>query len=416
MRFDYNNRKVLISIFFIALIVRLFALVVVEPVSAPMTWEYEEIANNILEGKGLFWTFYNTPYRSTYMVLYPLLCSFVYALTNHSYLALKILQIIISLITLFLVYRISFRLFDQRVALLSLFLAGFHPGLIFYSVRLHSLTLDTFLFTLQFFLFLKILERKSIDRFSLLFGITFGPALLSRSTIAPFLFVVLLFIFLKLRDDKALCVRVITLILISITVVLLPLWVRNYIVFDRVVISPNDSALAFWLGYNEDATGTNKTLNGDFIFEIAPQEFRKTILSMDEFGQKEYFYKQGLEFIKQHPLESLVLYFKKIKYFWWFTPTQGLEYPKVYFDIYKFYWIFILAFFILGIYQKFATGLTSQSIKYGTISVVLFLVTLTLVHALYNLDGRHRWAVESFVLIFAANGINFLLKKKEQRR
>ena len=127
-------------------------------------------------------------------------------------------------------------------------------------------------------------------------------------------------------------------------------------------------------------------------------------------SKKKYFYDQGLNFIKEYPLKSVGLFFKKIRYFWWFTPTQGFEYPKVYFYIYKFYWISILAFFILGVYQKFKSGLTSQTIQYSMILIAALLLTLTLVHACYNLDGRHRWAVESFILIFSAKGVSCLLE------
>jgi len=413
MRLILNNKAFIISIFLLALIGRLIALFVVEPISNPKTWEYEVITNNFLQGKGLFYTFYATPYRATYIILYPLLCSVVYVLTNHSFLALKLLQIFISLITCLLIYRISLKLFNQRVAILALFLVGLHPGLVYYSVRLHSLVLDTFLYTLSIFFLLKVLDGKNIHRNAIFSGISFGLAILARPAIGPFLIFALFIIFLKFRKSRFVSYTVVSLIIITTTLTILPLWVKNYLVFNKIVLVPSESGLNFWLGYNKDATGTNKTLKGEFIFDVAPEQFRKTILSMDEFGQKEYFYKEGISFVKAHPFKSLSLFFKKIKYFWWFTPTQGQEYPKLYFIIYKLYWMFILPLFIFGLYRKFREGLTSLTDKYNTILIIIFLITITLAHASFNLDGRHRWVVESFLLIFAANGISCLLRKED---
>ena len=47
MRLIHNNRVLVISVFLLALIGRLIALFVVEPISNPQTWEYEEMANNL---------------------------------------------------------------------------------------------------------------------------------------------------------------------------------------------------------------------------------------------------------------------------------------------------------------------------------------------------------------------------------
>ncbi|MFH1202728.1 MAG: glycosyltransferase family 39 protein [Candidatus Omnitrophota bacterium] len=405
MNLKNNNRILVMSVFLLAIMARLSALFFVEPISHPNTWEYEEIANNLLKGNGLYYNFYGIPYRATYIVLYPLLCALVYFFTNHSFLALKILQIIISLLTCLLVYRIALRIFNQKIAILSLFLVSLHPGLVYYSVRLHSLVLDTFLYALSIFLFLKILDGKNIYRTSILCGIIFGLALLSRTAIGLFLPIVFLIFFMRYKVSPVLFYRAVLLITVFITLTLFPLWIRNYLVFNKIVLTPTESGLAFWLGYNDNATGTNKTLGDRFIFDVAPEQFRYKILSMDEFGQKKYFYEEGRDFIKKHPIRSLSLFFKKIKYFWWFTPTQGMEYPKTYLYIYKFYWIFILLFFLIGLYKKIRHAYVNLNDIYPVTLIILFLITMTLVHASFNLDGRHRWIVESFILIFAANGI-----------
>lgn len=408
-----NENKFIALIFILAIFVRIVALFWVEPINQPQTWEYEEIANNLLNGKGLFWTFDGKPYRATYIVLYPLLTSLVYKFTAHSFLAMKILQIFISLLTCFLIYKISLRIFERGTAILALFLASFHPGLIYYCVRMHSLVLDAFLFTLTLFLFMKVIEGNKIYGDSILFGMVFGLTLLSRSTIGPFLLFALLLILLRFKDNLLMVLRVMILIIASATLILFPLWIRNYLLFKKVVFTSSEAGLTFWLGFNEYATGTNKTMDGKFILEAAPQEFRERIKSLDEFGQNQYFYQTAFNFIKDHPFKAISLFFRRIKYFWWFTPTQGWEYPKIYFIIYKFYWIGIFSLFIFGLYLKLKKNIKGLMDKYYLLSILSIFFTLTLVHAFYNLDGRHRWALESIVLIFSAKGLDYLKFKKK---
>lgn len=415
-----KNKIILIALFSLFLIVRLAALFLVEPVSSPKTWEYEEVANNILQGKGLFYTFYQTPYRATYLVLYPILCATIYRFTQHSFLALKLLQLIISLITCLLIYKISLRLFNNRVAILSLLLVGFHPGLAYYSIRLHSLVIDVFLCALSVFCLLKVLDGKNLYRNAIFSGISFGLAMLSRSTLGPFLIFALIITFLRFKNSGHNPVAIVFIIAIFTAVILLPLGVRNYLIFKKIVLTPTESGINFWLGYNSNATGTNKTLEGKFILDIAPEDFRRAALNLGEFEQKAYFYQEGLRFIRDYPLKSLGLFLKKIKYFWWFTPTQGMEYPKLYFMIYKIYWMFILPSFLLGLYLGFGKRPMPINNIYGLTLIMGLLISVTLVQASFNLDGRHRWLVEPFILIFAANGLDGLWqylkpKEKEQR-
>ena len=76
-------------------------------VSALAVFEYEEIANNILTGDGFRYNFYGVEYRSFVQPFYPIFTALVYYLTNHSYIAMLIIQSIVSSLLCLSVYFIA---------------------------------------------------------------------------------------------------------------------------------------------------------------------------------------------------------------------------------------------------------------------------------------------------------------------
>lgn len=249
---DYS-KAVFLVLFFLLIAVRVFALFFVESITYPQTWEYEGMANNFLDGKGFYYSTLGAEYRSTAIMLYSLICAIIYYVTKHSYLAVKIFQILLSVFNCFLVYRISKRLFGKVIGLIAFALVGLHPGLIIYSIKLHSLTLDTLLFTLFIYFLLLVAEGQKIFKNSFLAGLSIGAALLTRPTIGLFIPFALIIIFLKAKESKVRPLRLILCISTGILLILSPLLIRNYFIFHKVVILPSDSGLNFWKGNNPNS-------------------------------------------------------------------------------------------------------------------------------------------------------------------
>ena len=200
---NINIEKCLVAgLLLFSVAVRIIALFTVESIAHPNTWEYEQLANNFLEGKGLYYDYLNMRCRSTSMVLYSLICAWIYYLTSHSFLAVKLFQILISVFACFLTYKFSRRLFGGRVGIIALALISVHPGLVVYSIKLHPLTLDVLLFILSIFFFTSLLEREKIAANSILTGIFMGMALLTRATIGLFIPAVFLMILFRMRGDS----------------------------------------------------------------------------------------------------------------------------------------------------------------------------------------------------------------------
>lgn len=406
---EKGPKIILLSLFLLLIGARIFALFFVESITYPETWEHEQIANNLLKGEGLYFTHLGAKYRNTAMVLYSLMCTTIYYFTNHSYFAVKIFQILLSALNCFLVYRISKMLFGNIVGLIAFALVSFHPGLVVYSVKLHPLTLDALLFTLSIYFLLLVIEKRKILKNGLLAGLSIGAALLTRATIGLFIPFALITIFLKMMKSNGGALRSIIYIATGIFLILFPLIIRNYSLFHKIVILPNDSGINFWRGNNPHTIGTANTLNGKSVLVSAPIDFLKEVKELDEFGQKRLFYQEARNFIKNNPGKSLILFGKKLYYFWWFSPTQGLNYPKSWLSIYKLYYSIILLLAISG----FFTGIKiiPRQKRQMFYLLLLFFITVSIAQALYYVDGRHRWAIEPLVLIFSASGINFLWTK-----
>lgn len=405
----FANNKALFVWLCIALLLRLGALFTVENISHPQVWEYEEAANNFLEGKGLSYTCLDSKFRSTSILLYSFICAGIYCITQHSFLAVKIFQILVSVLTCSLIYKISTRLFGEKTGLAALILMSFHPGLIIYSVKLHPLTLDALLFTLSIYFLISVIEGRRIFKNSFLSGLTIGTALLTRPTIGLFIPFAILAVFLNMKRLHKKVLYPVLSILTGILLILSLLVIRNYLVFHKIVVLPNDSGLNFWTGNHPNSVGTANALNGESIVWTIPEATLKKIKGLNEFEQNKFFYQEGCNFIKSNPREFLTLFVKKLYYFWWFTSTQCLNYPKYWLVIYKYYYTAILLFAILGILV--GLRMISKQKREIVYIIIMFCAIISIAQALYYVEGRHRWAIISFILIFSANGLAFIWSK-----
>lgn len=399
-----RQAKFIFILLIAGLLLRLVMMFFTDSICSPQTWEYEKIANNFLDGRGFYFTLLGTPYHSTSMILYPLICIIVYFFTHHSFLILKLVQIVISLFSCVLIYRISKYLFNEKVAIASMVLMLFHPGLLIYSVKLHPLTLDAFLFILFLYLFIQIINGRNNALFSILSGLSMGAALLNRATVGLFILPAFIMMFIAARPDKRKFLRIAFSFSVGLSLALAPLLARNAVMFNNMAALPNDSGFQFWIGNNVNSTGTANTMDGESIFLTASKKMQQDILRLNEFEQKKYFYNESVKFIKNNPTKSLVLFLKKLYYFWWFTPTQGQNYPKAWLFVYRMYYYFISFFAVAGFLASFK--IASQNKKHMLIyAISLFCLTISVAQAIYYVDGRHRWAIEPFILIFTAYGI-----------
>ena len=399
-------KKILFCIMSVGFLVRLAALFLLGRHVSPETWEYNTIALNLIHKKGYLFHWNNTDYHSHAYPLYPMLTALSHILTGENYFILELCHILLSVATCYFIYAIGKKIFDERIGLLSAFLAALHPGLIVYATKLHELTLVVFLINLIFWYIAYSNQGKV--RTAVLIGTLIGAGMLTRPTFLFFLpaYGTYLWISSKTRKHAA---KMLLLACLCATVVITPWTLRNYHIHKKFVFITTNSAELFWRGNNPLATGTGLTKDMKTMPELAPKEFLNTLYSLNEIGQYDFFYSETIKFIKSNPAHFVKMILKKIYYFWWFSPQTGLLYPKVWMQVYTLYYTFIFALFWVGIYKAAVSCAYEQ--KAMIVSIILFSVLVGMTHSLYYVEMRHRWSIESLMLIFSSAGIMVLFDR-----
>ena len=393
-------------IFFLAFILRLSWAFITNSHVHPELWEYEQIAINILNGQGFTYFYLGTVYYSFTAPLYSFLCAAVYFLTNHSYLALLIVQSFISSFICILIFKIAKELFSENVARIAALFVALHPALIIYASKLHPLFIDSFFMCLIVFMFLRLKSNFSF-RNKLFTGFISGLSVLSRPTIALFLPFSAIWLFYKNNFSKKKIFFSVFLIVFISFIIISPWIIRNCSVHKQFVALQSNGQV-FWFGNNPLATGTSHQENGSPLKSLSPDLSRK-VQGLNEIEQSELFWKEGFNFIKSNPLKFLSLFARKFYYFWWFSPHSGIEYPKIYFSIYKLLYIGISIFAAIGLILALKVGKDLVKQKIYLILGCLLLISLT--QSFFYIEGRHRWAIEPLILIFTAKGFVYMKDK-----
>ncbi len=402
---DAGKYLKLYAILFIAIAVRVACFLYYQAHSGIGVFEYEEVAVNLINGKGFTFGFLSTAYRAGIAPVFPALCAFIYLLFGHHQALIVLLQIALNTATCALVFFIAEKFFDSKCGYLAAMLTALHPGLIIYSSTvLHSLSLYSFLLCSSFFLLVASLESRGL-RYKVLLGLSTGLCVLERATFLPF-FILAWFWLLYYSVDKKEAKKVILVSIVSLFLIVTPWVIRNTVIFKQVVFIQTNQWIAFWLGNNPQSSGTAMVPSGKTWKTTFPEEFSKKLYSLDEIGQMELFKTEALTFIRQHPGQFIERTLKKLYYFWWFSPQAGSLYPASYLILYKMYYAVILSGSLIGLIWALGIKKTRPLI----ILMLLLFSSNSLLHSLYYLEGRHRCSIEPFLLICFSFGVFQILR------
>jgi 4-amino-4-deoxy-L-arabinose transferase-like glycosyltransferase len=402
---DAGKYMKLYAILFIAFAVRIAVFLYYQANLEIRTFEYEEVAVNLIHGKGFVFEYLNIPYRAGIAPLFPALCAFIYLLFGHHQILIVLVQIALSTATCALVFFIAERFFDSRCAYLVALLTALHPGLIIYSsTMLHSHSLYSFLICLSVFLLRVSLESHGM-RNKILLGLCTGLCVLERAAFLPF-FVLGWFWLLYYSVDKKEAKRVIQVSIISLFVIVGPWVIRNTVILKQPVFIQTNQWAVLWIGNNSQSSGTAMIHSGKSWVDTIPDESLKKLNTLDEIAQMNWFKADALTFIRQYPGQFIERTLKKLYYFWWFSPQAGMSYPASYLILYRMYYTVILSGSLIGLIWALRIKKTRPLI----ILVLLLFSSNSLLHSLYYLEGRHRIAIEPLLLICFSFGVMQILQ------
>ena len=449
-----NNKiiNILLLAFLIRFIVIFLGFIINKDYSiffSPDSHKYMEIAKNLLYS-GHF--YYNGVPELSRTPGYPFFL-FLCMLLSKNLLLIIIIQIIISSISVYYIYKIAQILFhDDKISLIASGLYAIEPLSIIFTGKILTETLFSFVFIIFVLNFLLYLDKKHIKY------LIFSSILLAISTyIRPisYYLVIVIFLFLIIRllilksDIKRLFLE--SIIFLFIFILLLGIWqIRNYKVakYKEFTAIPAINLYFFYgaailakkdhITFKEERTKLGysnleyyyknhpeqKNWNQEKIYEYIRNEGKKIILKNPSIFLKIYL--KGLIIILLDPGNHYYLKFYKIynrpsKGFLDKITTQGIfktiayiikNKPVILFTILLFEMILITywAFFLIGFIKA------SKKIKSLDIFLLIIASYFIIVAAGPNATARFRHTIMIIISIYGANGVktlyNFLKRKK----
>ena len=177
--------------------------------------------------------------------LYTLFVASILALPALGVTAVKVVQVLLGVLTVFVVYRIGRSWFDERSALVAAALCALYPNFIAFTHYLWSETLFVFLVALAFAYVTKRGEASRADL--VIAGLLFGLAALTRSAILYFLPVVGLWLAWVHRAAGRRALIKPALLLVAL-VPLAPWAVRSSLLHDGFVLVDINGPFNLWRG------------------------------------------------------------------------------------------------------------------------------------------------------------------------
>lgn len=401
----------LIFILILALGIRLIAFFFLQGSRVPWSYEYEEIAANLIQHGQYAFSFYGltSPQPSSFLPpTYPLLLALSRMLFNTNVSFIILLQIALSVLNVWFLFLITEEMrLPKSVGLIAALLFSIYPPMIAYSVSLGTTTLETFFLLLGSWLTYRAVNKSSWICAGLS-GILYGLAALTRS---PWLLVIplatLWILFMSYRRRSVLIPHAAALVLAS-ALTLSPWVAYNYHTHGRFLLTSTNGGLNLWIGNNPNATG-------EYIF---PTEMdRDLILSVADWPEVErdqFFFSNAITFIESHPTQAINLALKKMLFYFFFRPNIGSTYEGAGLPLqlaslfFIAAWILLLPFSIIGLWTL------RKSWDQQILPIALFLSQGAVAMA-YFAGTRFRAPVDSFVIIWAATGLVVLFSRWQNK-
>lgn len=363
--------------------------------SSPEVFEYDEIARNLLQGRGYVFDFLGTEWVTYGLPVYPLVLALLHAIGGGptDYSVVGVAQAVLSAAVAALTFEIARRLSgDDRVGLAAALAVAAHPGLLLYAAKVHELNLEA---PVSAALLLAVLAatRPASGATALGLGIASFVAALVRPTLA--LFAGSALVVLALRAPR----RSLAFAGVVLVAGALLTTGRNLIALGTDGPAAPGTCVLLWVGNNPDASGGSFTKEGHPIFEAMPARLEARVVGRPEQEQGRAFCEEALSFMTADLVAAGAWWAQKFAYFWWFSPSTGALYPSGWIDLYR--WAYAVEV-VLALVGAFA--LWNRGFRAGLVFVALQALAVSLAQSFFYVEGRHRLLLEPSLATLAAAG------------
>ena len=342
---------------------------------------YVTIADNLLSGNGFLWG----DQRVGRAPLYPLLVAAMrFTLFGREFLALYLVQAVLSALTVLIFAAAAGRLLGPLAANVTALLLAFDPFLVFHAGAVLSETLFIFFLAAFFYAAVRAVDEPRAA-FGLLAGAAAGAAALARPSILHFVPVAAVGLVLLARP-RARAALVAAAMLAAAFLVLLPWAARNERVAGRWIWTTLGVGASLYDGLGPQADGSS---NMDF-FHAMPE-----LSTMGEVERDDYLRDKALAEARRDPARVARLAAVKAGRFWSPVPMSEQFGGGAYAAVSA---LAVLPVYVLALVAAFSGALSRRNLFILLSAPVYF----TLLHMAFVGSARYRTPVMPFVAMMAA--------------
>jgi len=354
---------------------------------------YHQLGSNILSGWGLAWG----PGEPTSIrpPLYPAFLALVWALVGtESLIAVRGVQIVLSLFNVLFLYQLGLRVFSHRVALLAAAVFCFYPTLLAFNYLLLTEVLFTFLLTLFVFGYVVLVQTGKIS-IAVGTGCVLGLAALTRSILWPFPILLCPLAFIMLPGSRLGRLRLVGCLFLGYLVIVGPWAVRNTALQGEFTVVNTMGGITLLMG-NYEHTPLNRawdpiTLRGErSIFKELRQQHPESSTWTE--GQKEKWAQhRALENMRKQPLLTIKRSLVKFANFWGLERVivagiqQGYYQPPRWFTGLA---TFLISFAYMGVMLLACLGIFRAAPKDQRVHA-FFIILILFISGLHSLTFGH---------------------------
>jgi len=359
---------------------------------------YDEIAMNLVQGKG--YRYAGGELTASRLPLYPLFLAAIYRVAGHNYQAARMVQAVLSTLTVLLIALWAHTLFGGLSACLAALIASVYPAFYAYyfsSTELITETLYVFLLTAALYTFSVYWTRPSWS-WAVISGLFWGLTSLTRPSSLPFLFL-LPFISILLRYPLRQMLRYCGMVWFMVGLVMAPWMIRNYLVFRHLVPVSTGVGVNLYSAFhpeNRDGFGLDV-----FYKFYMPEEERLSSLGVPEAERANYFFRKGLGFIRAYPGHAFRLFVRRI--FLYMDPRTTL-YRGGKRQIVTWGYLFVLT----GTVAAFFLSLRHKKYRREILSLCLIFGYFVLFYGSMGGSERYRFPTEPILILLASFTLSFL--------
>jgi hypothetical protein len=363
------------------------------------TWADEggDIALNMLQGQGYVTTwgiFVNR--RSFRMPGMPLTLYAIWSVVGYNLLIAKLAMVGLSAVTCILVALLTQRLFKRGAALAGIAAAVF-PNSIYWTGTLGSETLAAFALCLGILL----LASPAVRFRHAWAGLAIGLLASTRPIYLPYAALLSIFLLAEGWTQDGLARA--ALFPVAVALVLLPWTIRNWQIHDAFLLTSTEGGMTLLESNNPIAFREG----GDWIpaYAASLPEIKKLSGVLPEVAMDREMYRTGLDFVRNHPGEFAEVFALRFLKLWRPLPRLGVnsELSWKHSLIMALTW---LPAFAIGLATICRERLWKRK---SHIPIFLALFCVTIFSCAFSTHIRYRGPLESYFLIYAAEGLTSVI-------